>query len=134
MTPCMSPLPHDSPLIEKPGLGQIQEESEGAGFKAPPGKGLTICKARTFPFHPPVLTSVPHYLSKSMSHGIPCSLVSHDSRGRSSLPRLRVHWLVRALSSSDTKYRQALYIFQIPLYQPRGRLRPLLLLKKRRKT
>ncbi|XP_016057630.1 PREDICTED: next to BRCA1 gene 1 protein isoform X3 [Miniopterus natalensis] len=34
MTPCMSPLPHDSPLIEKPGLGQIQEESEGAGFKA----------------------------------------------------------------------------------------------------
>ncbi|XP_006532495.1 next to BRCA1 gene 1 protein isoform X2 [Mus musculus] len=37
MTPCMSPLPHDSPLIEKPGLGQIQEESEGAGFKAPPG-------------------------------------------------------------------------------------------------
>lgn len=37
MTPCMSPLPHDSPLIEKPGLGQIQEESEGAGFKALPG-------------------------------------------------------------------------------------------------
>ncbi|KAK1331143.1 hypothetical protein QTO34_009092 [Cnephaeus nilssonii] len=34
MTPCMSPLPHDSPLIEKPGLGQIQEESEGAGLKA----------------------------------------------------------------------------------------------------
>ncbi|KAM5274852.1 next to BRCA1 gene 1 protein isoform 2-T2 [Ctenodactylus gundi] len=34
MTPCMSPLPHDSPLIEKPGLGQIQEENEGAGFKA----------------------------------------------------------------------------------------------------
>ncbi|KAK2499746.1 hypothetical protein MC885_007133 [Smutsia gigantea] len=33
MTPCMSPLPHDSPLIEKPGLGQIQEESEGVGFK-----------------------------------------------------------------------------------------------------
>ena len=45
MTPCMSPLPHDSPLIEKPGLGQIQEESEGAGFKALPGKGLNICKA-----------------------------------------------------------------------------------------
>lgn len=44
MTPCMSPLPHDSPLIEKPGLGQIQEESEGAGFKALPGKGLNICK------------------------------------------------------------------------------------------
>ncbi|XP_055983865.1 next to BRCA1 gene 1 protein isoform X1 [Sorex fumeus] len=36
MTPCMSPLPHDSPLIEKPGLGQIQEESEGVGFKALP--------------------------------------------------------------------------------------------------
>ncbi|XP_069338748.1 next to BRCA1 gene 1 protein isoform X3 [Eulemur rufifrons] len=36
MTPCMSPLPHDSPLIEKPGLGQIQEESEGAEFKALP--------------------------------------------------------------------------------------------------
>ncbi|XP_004597393.4 next to BRCA1 gene 1 protein isoform X1 [Ochotona princeps] len=36
MTPCMSPLPHDSPLIEKPGLGQIQEESEGAGLKALP--------------------------------------------------------------------------------------------------
>ncbi|XP_023366773.1 next to BRCA1 gene 1 protein isoform X2 [Otolemur garnettii] len=34
MTPCMSPLPHDSPLIEKPGLGQIEEESEGTGFKA----------------------------------------------------------------------------------------------------
>ncbi|XP_077020378.1 next to BRCA1 gene 1 protein isoform X2 [Tamandua tetradactyla] len=37
MTPCMSPLPHDSPLIEKPGLGQIEEESEGAGSKALPG-------------------------------------------------------------------------------------------------
>ncbi|XP_037665701.1 next to BRCA1 gene 1 protein isoform X2 [Choloepus didactylus] len=36
MTPCMSPLPHDSPLIEKPGLGQIQEENEGAGSKALP--------------------------------------------------------------------------------------------------
>ncbi|XP_004707554.2 next to BRCA1 gene 1 protein [Echinops telfairi] len=35
-TPCMSPLPRDSPLIEKPGLGQIQEESEGAGFKVLP--------------------------------------------------------------------------------------------------
>ncbi|XP_073875829.1 next to BRCA1 gene 1 protein isoform X11 [Macaca fascicularis] len=38
MTPCMSPLPHDSPLIEKPGLGQIEEESEGTGFKALPVK------------------------------------------------------------------------------------------------
>ncbi|XP_010641286.1 next to BRCA1 gene 1 protein isoform X2 [Fukomys damarensis] len=36
-TPCMSPLPHDGPFLEKPGLGQIQEESEGAGRKAPPG-------------------------------------------------------------------------------------------------
>lgn len=44
MTPCMSPLPHDSPLIEKPGLGQIQEESEGPRFKALPGKGLNICE------------------------------------------------------------------------------------------
>ncbi|XP_009876705.1 PREDICTED: next to BRCA1 gene 1 protein [Apaloderma vittatum] len=37
MTPCMSPLPHDSPLLEKPGLGQIEEESEGSGFKPVPG-------------------------------------------------------------------------------------------------
>uniref|UniRef100_A0A8C2LJL9 Next to BRCA1 gene 1 protein n=1 Tax=Cricetulus griseus TaxID=10029 RepID=A0A8C2LJL9_CRIGR len=41
MTPCMSPLPHDSPLIEKPGLGQIQEESEGAGFKALPDSTIS---------------------------------------------------------------------------------------------
>uniref|UniRef100_A0A8C5V9E8 NBR1 autophagy cargo receptor n=1 Tax=Microcebus murinus TaxID=30608 RepID=A0A8C5V9E8_MICMU len=41
MTPCMSPLPHDSPLIEKPGLGQIQEESEGAEFKAPPDSKMS---------------------------------------------------------------------------------------------
>ncbi|XP_074079901.1 next to BRCA1 gene 1 protein isoform X1 [Macrotis lagotis] len=40
MTPCMSPLPHDSPLIEKPGLGQIQEESEGIGFRVLPGKRM----------------------------------------------------------------------------------------------
>ncbi|XP_069490304.1 next to BRCA1 gene 1 protein isoform X2 [Ambystoma mexicanum] len=33
MTPCMSPLPHDSNLIEKPGLGQIDEENEGVGLK-----------------------------------------------------------------------------------------------------
>ncbi|NXU53672.1 NBR1 protein, partial [Turnix velox] len=33
MTPCMSPLPHDSPLLEKPGLGQIEEENEGSGLK-----------------------------------------------------------------------------------------------------
>uniref|UniRef100_A0A8D2MDK1 UBA domain-containing protein n=1 Tax=Zonotrichia albicollis TaxID=44394 RepID=A0A8D2MDK1_ZONAL len=31
MTPCMSPLPRDSPLLEKPGLGQIEEENEGKG-------------------------------------------------------------------------------------------------------
>ncbi|XP_010192251.1 PREDICTED: next to BRCA1 gene 1 protein [Mesitornis unicolor] len=36
MTPCMSPLPHDSPLLEKPGLGQIEEENEGSGFKRVP--------------------------------------------------------------------------------------------------
>ncbi|XP_057571058.1 next to BRCA1 gene 1 protein isoform X2 [Hippopotamus amphibius kiboko] len=44
MTPCMSPLPHDNPLIEKPGLGQIQEESEGAGFKAFPDSTVSIKK------------------------------------------------------------------------------------------
>ena len=53
MTPSMSPLPHDDPLIEKPGLGQIQEESEGAGFKVLPGKGLIICLV--FVLSPPVL-------------------------------------------------------------------------------
>ncbi|XP_074892755.1 next to BRCA1 gene 1 protein isoform X4 [Buteo buteo] len=37
MTPCMSPLPHESPLLEKPGLGQIEEENEGSGFKLVPG-------------------------------------------------------------------------------------------------
>ncbi|NXA55465.1 NBR1 protein, partial [Nothocercus julius] len=36
MTPCMSPLPHDNPLLEKPGLGQIEEENEGSGFKPQP--------------------------------------------------------------------------------------------------
>ncbi|XP_071967876.1 next to BRCA1 gene 1 protein isoform X2 [Engystomops pustulosus] len=38
MTPCMSPLPHDGPLIEKPGLGQIIEESDGAGYRTRAGK------------------------------------------------------------------------------------------------
>ncbi|XP_068120526.1 next to BRCA1 gene 1 protein isoform X1 [Hyperolius riggenbachi] len=33
MTPCMSPLPHDGPLIERPGLGRINEESDGAVTK-----------------------------------------------------------------------------------------------------
>ncbi|XP_008063638.1 next to BRCA1 gene 1 protein isoform X2 [Carlito syrichta] len=42
MTPCMSPLPHDSPLLEKPGLGQIQEESEGMGFKALPDSMVSV--------------------------------------------------------------------------------------------
>ncbi|KAM6164329.1 next to BRCA1 gene 1 protein [Rhynchocyon petersi] len=46
MTPCMSPLPHDSPLIEKPGLGQIQEENEGAGFKAFPDSTVSV-KSKT---------------------------------------------------------------------------------------
>ncbi|NWX09705.1 NBR1 protein, partial [Caloenas nicobarica] len=36
MTPCMSPLPHDGPWLEKPGLGQIQEENERSGFKPVP--------------------------------------------------------------------------------------------------
>ncbi|NIG61742.1 hypothetical protein BU61_10878 [Pontoporia blainvillei] len=44
MTPCMSPLPHDSPFIEKPGLGQIQEESEGAGFKELPDSTVSVKK------------------------------------------------------------------------------------------
>ncbi|XP_065753253.1 next to BRCA1 gene 1 protein isoform X2 [Phocoena phocoena] len=44
MTPCMSPLPHDSPLIEKPVLGQIQEESEGAGFKELPDSTVSVKK------------------------------------------------------------------------------------------
>ncbi|XP_069763447.1 NBR1 autophagy cargo receptor a isoform X2 [Narcine bancroftii] len=33
MTPCMSPLPYDSPLIERPGLVQIEEENESS-FKS----------------------------------------------------------------------------------------------------
>lgn len=33
MTPCMSPLPYDGPLIERPGLVQIEEENE-ATFKS----------------------------------------------------------------------------------------------------
>ncbi|XP_010120147.1 PREDICTED: next to BRCA1 gene 1 protein, partial [Chlamydotis macqueenii] len=37
MTPCMSPLPHDSPLLEKRGLGQIEKEKERSGFKPVPG-------------------------------------------------------------------------------------------------
>ncbi|NXK41321.1 NBR1 protein, partial [Piprites chloris] len=42
MTPCMSPLPHDSPLLEKPGLGQIEEENEGSGFKLVPEDCLPV--------------------------------------------------------------------------------------------
>ncbi|XP_077662155.1 next to BRCA1 gene 1 protein isoform X2 [Eretmochelys imbricata] len=45
MTPCMSPLPHDSPLIEKPGLGQIEEENEGSGFKPVPDAHMVTVKA-----------------------------------------------------------------------------------------
>lgn len=67
MTPCMSPLPHDNPLIEKPGLGQIQEESEGAGFKVLPGKGFIICLV--FALSPPVLHHTPSYTYISMFVG-----------------------------------------------------------------
>ncbi|NWI23541.1 NBR1 protein, partial [Sula dactylatra] len=45
MTPCMSPLPHDSPLLEKPGLGQIEEENEGSGFKPVPDTCIVKGKA-----------------------------------------------------------------------------------------
>ncbi|NWT43643.1 NBR1 protein, partial [Chroicocephalus maculipennis] len=45
MTPCMSPLPHDSPLLEKPGLGQIEEENEGSGFKPVPDTCMVKGKA-----------------------------------------------------------------------------------------
>ncbi|NXP53023.1 NBR1 protein, partial [Heliornis fulica] len=46
MTPCMSPLPHDSPLLEKPGLGQIEEENElGSGFKPVPDTCAVKAKA-----------------------------------------------------------------------------------------
>ncbi|NWY54346.1 NBR1 protein, partial [Chionis minor] len=45
MTPCMSPLPHDSPLLEKPGLGQIEEENEGSGFKPVPDTHIMKVKA-----------------------------------------------------------------------------------------
>ncbi|NXW45664.1 NBR1 protein, partial [Nyctiprogne leucopyga] len=45
MTPCMSPLPHDSPLLEKPGLGQIEEENEAGGFKPVPDSCMVKGKA-----------------------------------------------------------------------------------------
>ncbi|KFZ46910.1 Next to BRCA1 1, partial [Antrostomus carolinensis] len=45
MTPCMSPLPHDSPLLEKPGLGQIEEENEAGGFKPVPDSCMVKVKA-----------------------------------------------------------------------------------------
>ncbi|XP_073428386.1 next to BRCA1 gene 1 protein isoform X2 [Dendrobates tinctorius] len=38
LSPCMSPLPHDGPLIEKNSLGQIKEESDGVGYKPRAGK------------------------------------------------------------------------------------------------
>ncbi|XP_031421008.1 next to BRCA1 gene 1 protein isoform X2 [Clupea harengus] len=34
MTPCMSPLPHEGPLQEKPSLALIQEEAEAQGVKS----------------------------------------------------------------------------------------------------
>ncbi|KAL2101487.1 hypothetical protein ACEWY4_003248 [Coilia grayii] len=34
MTPCMSPLPHEGPLQEKPSLALIQEETEAQGVKS----------------------------------------------------------------------------------------------------
>lgn len=44
MTPCISPLPHDGPLQEKPTLGLIQEEAEAhqaQGVKSiQPSQGL----------------------------------------------------------------------------------------------
>ncbi|XP_030076282.1 next to BRCA1 gene 1 protein isoform X2 [Microcaecilia unicolor] len=45
MTPCMSPLPHDTALFEKPGLDQIEEENEGPGFK--PLSDFPVAKAET---------------------------------------------------------------------------------------
>ncbi|KAG5832393.1 hypothetical protein ANANG_G00290700 [Anguilla anguilla] len=36
MTPCMSPLPHDGPLVERPVLAQIQEETKVSGAKSLP--------------------------------------------------------------------------------------------------
>ncbi|XP_049655593.1 next to BRCA1 gene 1 protein isoform X3 [Accipiter gentilis] len=48
MTPCMSPLPHESPLLEKPGLGQIEEENEGSGFKPVPD----TCRLKLKAEHP----------------------------------------------------------------------------------
>ncbi|XP_010583952.1 PREDICTED: next to BRCA1 gene 1 protein isoform X5 [Haliaeetus leucocephalus] len=48
MTPCMSPLPHESPLLEKPGLGQIEEENEGSGFKPVPD----TCRLKVKAEHP----------------------------------------------------------------------------------
>uniref|UniRef100_K7FCG2 Next to BRCA1 gene 1 protein n=1 Tax=Pelodiscus sinensis TaxID=13735 RepID=K7FCG2_PELSI len=44
MTPCMSPLPHENPLLEKPGLGQIEEENEGSGFKPVPDAHMVKVK------------------------------------------------------------------------------------------
>lgn len=38
ITPCISPLPHDGPLQEKPTLGLIQEETEAQGVSSILGK------------------------------------------------------------------------------------------------
>lgn len=39
MTPCMSPLPHEGLLQDKPSLALIQEEAEAQGVKSILGKG-----------------------------------------------------------------------------------------------
>lgn len=39
MTPCISPLPHDGPLQEKPTLGLIQEEAEAHQGLGPGAEG-----------------------------------------------------------------------------------------------
>ena len=44
MTPCMSPLPHEGPLQEKPSLALIQEEAEAQGVKSILGKGIKTAK------------------------------------------------------------------------------------------
>ncbi|MBN3323524.1 NBR1 protein, partial [Atractosteus spatula] len=57
MTPCMSPLPCDGPLLEKPGLGLIEEEAEGSalkpllGVKVEPAGFITAAYAVLFSSH-----------------------------------------------------------------------------------
>lgn len=50
MTPCMSPLPHEGLLQDKPSLALIQEEAEAQGVKSILGKGritTEVAKWRT---------------------------------------------------------------------------------------